>query len=208
MTISHSEAAPAVAAARELIDYDAFIKAVASGISGKWPKPTEHYWVLVRENLDRARVTRTEAHEALIRYSADPGFIRSFSRDFLDHVKAIRAEARGGPGGIVSGDRTDAEARSQGCPDCCGGGYTGRQVVIDGYGPSSVSMACICPMGRWILSDIDHKRAMAESKKREVPVRPLDLGNYPSLWITDPDLWPLFWPARTKVRVAPVVLTG
>jgi hypothetical protein len=67
----------------------------------------------------------------------------------------LRARGAGGP---ELSSREECQARSRGCPECSGQGFTSRMKTIEDY-PIPVSMAffCMCPSGEWMANLYYHE---------------------------------------------------
>jgi hypothetical protein len=101
----------------------------------------------------------------------------------------LRARGAGGP---ELSSREECQARSRGCPECSGQGFTSRMKTIEDY-PIPVSMAffCMCPSGEWMAN-------LYFTKYKDLFDRYRRLAQHPELW--DSSLSHHSWPSAPALR--------
>jgi hypothetical protein len=125
-----------------------------------WPElDTESgkvYWQAFEANLRHAGATEDLARDASVIMAGDPPkWLDEQSRALLAIVKRLREE-RSGHGVLgVTDDRESAYRASIGCLDCGPESPSGfatryRHGQLEGRQQRTVSLFCLCPMGRWV----------------------------------------------------------
>lgn len=149
-----------------------------------WPPVEAEFWEGVKSLFVRHGVAEADADAASVALmESPPPFVDRHPEALLNLVRAGWKSARHEAAG-VSG-RDEAHALSRGCPECGGDGIAVRfrRRSLGDLRPGgrpvlpSVTLWCVCPMGRWVRQA--HLAGPAES--REASRGFLDLADHPWL---------------------------
>jgi hypothetical protein len=110
----------------------------------------------------------------------------------MKHVHSAWDVIRARGAGNAPESREECQARSRGCPECGGHGFTARRRSIDGQPvPVSFAFFCMCPAGEWMAR---HYLA----KHKDLFDRYRRLAQHPELW--DASLSHRSWPDAPSPR--------